>query len=41
MSMDDVREKLIKKRLTNVEMHARQFLSHDAKKALKQCNELF
>ena len=41
MSMNDVRDKLLKKRLLNVEMHARQFLSDDAKKLLKQCTELF
>jgi hypothetical protein len=41
MSMDRVRDKLIKKRLMNVEMHARQFLSDDAKNLLKQCHDLF
>jgi hypothetical protein len=40
MSMHEVRENLIKKRLMNVEMHARQFLSEDAKRLLKQCRDL-
>lgn len=40
MSMSDVRDKLIKKRLLNVEMHARQFLTDDAKKLLTPCKDL-
>lgn len=41
MSMDDVREDLLKKRLTNVEMHAKQFLAPSSKSALKSVSSLF
>ncbi|HVA50776.1 MAG TPA: hypothetical protein VNH11_30810 [Pirellulales bacterium] len=41
MSMAAVRDKLLKKRLMNVEVHARRFLSDDSKKILKNYDSLF
>lgn len=40
MTMDEVRNQLLKRRLGNVENHARQFLSGDAKRALLSINTL-
>lgn len=41
MTMEDVKTDLLQKRLMNVEMHARQFLSEDAKSRLLQITTLF
>lgn len=40
MSMTDVRDDLLKKRLANVEMHARQFLCSASKSSLKPVTTL-